>query len=335
MAATPGLRVSAIVTGNPQREADARADFPTATVHATPEQLWEAAETFDLAVIATSTPSHVPLASAAVGAGKHVVVEKPLAPTAAQAAELVELAARRGVLLVPFLNRRWDSDHLTVQRLLRDGALGTVLRYELRFDRWRPQPREGAWREELPSSEGGGVLLDLGSHLVDQALSLHGPGLDVYAEVEARRGGADDDVFIALRHETGVTSHLWANLLATVAGPRLRVLGSRAAYVVQAVDGQEDALRAGQRPDQPSFGVEPRERWGQLVAGEDIADVEPERGRWWEFYVGVERAVRGDGPPPVAAEDAVAGLEVLDAARESAAAGAVMRLRRHQQSPRA
>ena len=140
------------------------------------------------------------------------------------------------------------------------------------------------------------MLLDLGAHLVDQALSLHGPVADVYAEVDARRGGADDDVFIALRHTGGVTSHLAANALAAAPGPRLRVLGSRAAYVVQAVDGQEDALRAGHLPDEPSFGVEPRQRWGHLAAGEDLVEVEPERGRWLEFYTRLERAVRGDGP---------------------------------------
>ena len=333
VAATPGLRVVAIVTGNAERQAQARGDFPAATVHSSPEQLWKNAGTFDVVVVATSTPSHVALASAAIEAGKHVVVEKPLAPTAAQAREVVELATTRGVLLVPFLNRRWDSDHLTVQRLLRDGGLGTVLRYELRFDRWRPRPRSGAWREELPGSEGGGVLLDLGTHLVDQALSLHGPVADVYAEVDARRGGADDDVFIALRHTGGVTSHLAANALAAAPGPRLRVLGSRAAFVVQAVDGQEDALRAGHLPDEPTFGVEPRQRWGHLASGEDLVEVEPERGRWLEFYTRLGRAVSGDGPSPVAAEDALAGLEVLDAARESAAAGAVMRLHRREQGP--
>ena len=220
--------------------------------------------TYDAVVVASTTASHVPLARAAVTLGKHVVVEKPVAVTAAPARELAGLAADHGVLLVPFLNRRWDSDHLTLRRLLRDGALGTVLRYELRFDRWRPRPKEGAWREELPAAGGGGVLLDLGAHLVDQALSLHGPAATVYAEVDARRGGADDDVFIALRHSSGVTSHLWANALAAAPGPRLRVLGSRAAYVVPRLDGQEDALRAGESPAAPTFGLEPRERWGRL-----------------------------------------------------------------------
>jgi predicted dehydrogenase len=215
-------------------------------------------------------------------------------------------------------------------------VLGTVLRYESRFDRWRPESRAGAWREELPAAEGGGVLLDLGPHLVDQALSLHGPASDVYAEVVARRGGADDDVFVALHHVSGVVSHLWANALAAAPGPRLRVLGSSAAYVVQGLDGQEDALRSGRTPDQPGFGAEPRERWGRLLRGDGDGDeVATEPGSWLTFYSTLARCLRGEAPPPVAAHDAVAGLEVLDAARESAAAGAVMRLIRRDQGSRA
>jgi predicted dehydrogenase len=329
LSVTLGLRVTAIVTGNPQRQAEARGDFPEATVHATVEDLWNSSGTFDLVVVATSTPSHVPLALVAIDAGKHVVVEKPLAATAADARDLVERAAARGVLLVPFFNRRWDSDHLTLQRLLREGALGTLLRYESRFDRWRPDPKAGAWREELPASDGGGVLLDLGPHLVDQALALHGAAVQVYAEVFARRGGADDDVFIALRHASGVTSHLWANALAAAPGPRLRVLGSGGAYVVRGLDGQEDALRAGRTPDQPGFGVEPRERWGRLMHGDgddDGSEVASETGSWLRFYTTVAGCLRGEGPPPVTGAEAVAGLEVLDAARESSRTGTVVRL---------
>jgi scyllo-inositol 2-dehydrogenase (NADP+) len=326
LAATPGLRVVAIVTADEQRRAEAQSDFPSARLYDRPEALWDDAATFELAVVATSTPSHVSLARAAIETGRHVVVEKPLAPTAAQARELVDEARARGVLVVPFLNRRWDSDHLTVQRLVHDGALGTVLRYESRFERWRPNPSPGAWREEVPPVEGGGVLLDLGTHLIDQALSLHGPAQRVYAEMSARRGGTDDDVFIAVQHSSGVISHLWANAVAAAPGPRLRVLGTRAGYVVEDLDGQEEALRTGHSPDEPSFGLEPRERWGRLISGGDAVEVEPERGRWLRFYAALEQSLRGDAPPPVAAADAVAGLDVLDGARESARTGSVVRL---------
>jgi scyllo-inositol 2-dehydrogenase (NADP+) len=326
LATVPGLRVDAVVTGNPQRQQEARADFPTATVVPSAEPVMARPE-IDLVVVATGTSSHVPLAIAAIDAGKHLVVEKPVAPTAPQVRDLIDRAAGRGVILVPFHNRRWDSDHLTLRRLLRDGALGTVLRHESRFDRWRPQPKPDAWRERLPTSDGGGVLLDLGVHLVDQALALHGPVDEVYAELFARRGGADDDVFMALAHASGVTSHLWANALAAAPGSRQRVLGTDAAYVVDQPDGQEDSLRAGQSPADEAFGVEPASRWGRLVAGDDVGAVEPERGEWRRFYIELERCLRGNGPPPVAPEDALAALEVLDRARDSAAGHRVVLLR--------
>jgi predicted dehydrogenase len=326
VAATPGLRVAAIVTANPKRQAAARSDFPTALVLSQPEELWSRRDLCDLVVVATPTGSHVAVTTAAVDAGVPVVVEKPVAATAAGARALIEHAARREVLLVPFLNRRWDSDHLTVCRLLAKEALGTVLRYESRFERWRPSPAPGSWRERLEPEQGGGVLLDLGVHLVDQAMTLFGPAHRVYAEVLSRRGSADDDVFLALHHESGVSSHLWANALAAVRGPRLRVLGSRAAYVLDHLDGQEDALRAGHRPDEPGFGEEPAERWGRLVRGDEGEPVPSVAGRWLDFYVGMRRCLRDGTAPPVAADDAVKGLEVIDAARESAKRSMVVRI---------
>ena len=172
------------------------------------------------------------------------------------------------------------------------------VRYESRFERWRPERTPGAWREELPADDGGGVLLDLGVHLVDQARQLLGPVTGVYAEIAARRGGADDDVFVALGHASGAVSHLWASAVAAAPGPRLRVLGSEAAFVVDHLDGQEEALRAGRRPDEAGFGVEPPERWGRLVRGDAGEPVASERGRWSDFYPGVVQALRRPGPAP-------------------------------------
>jgi predicted dehydrogenase len=255
-----------------------------------------------------------------------VVVDKPLAPSAAEARALVEQAERLGVLLTVFMNRRWDSDQLTLRRLLDDRKLGEVLRYESRFERWRPALSERKpWREVSSPQAGGGVLLDLGSHLVDQALVLFGPVARVYAEVESRRGGADDDVFLALEHRSGARSHLWASLLAAAPGPRLRVLGDRGAYVVTEVDGQEDALRSGARPGgDEQWGVEPPERWGRLFTEERSEAVASEWGDWPRFYIELERALREGSQAPVDPWDAVTGLEVLEAARRSAATATVV-----------
>lgn len=326
IAATGGLEVTAVVTADPGRREAARRDLPGARLLERPEQVWAGRDEFDAAVVATPTGTHVSLALAAVAVGLPVVVDKPLAPSAAEARGLAAAAHVHGVTVVPFHNRRWDSDHLTLQRLMREGALGEVRRYESRFERWRPERSPGSWRDETPAEAGGGVLLDLGAHLADQALTLHGPATRVYAEVRSWRGGADDDVFVAVQHASGTVSHLWAGAVVAAPGPRLRVLGRRAAFVVRDLDGQEDALRSGCRPGEPGFGVEPPERWGRLGAGGASEPVPSEPGSWLRFYLGLERCLRGTDVAPVPVTEAIAGLEVLDAARESAASGRVVPL---------
>ncbi len=325
VAATPGARVAAVVTRDPVRAEQARADHPGVAVHASvPDAL---AGGLDLLVVATTNDTHVPLARAAVEAGVAVVVDKPLAPDAASAAALVAQAEDAGVILTVFHNRRWDCDQLTLRRLMGSGELGEVLRYESRFERWRPQLDTGKWREVRPAAAGGGLLLDLGTHLVDQAVTLFGPVAAVYAEIDQRRGGADDDVFVALTHASGVRAHLWAGALAGSPGPRLRVLGTAGAFVVPELDSQEEALRAGRRPDDGAdWGVEPAGRCGWLVRGEESVPVPSERGRWDTFYLGVVAALREGAPVPVPARDAVTVLELLEAARASAAGGTVVRV---------
>jgi scyllo-inositol 2-dehydrogenase (NADP+) len=319
VSSTPGLSVATVVTGNPKRQEQVRRDCPEAQVLPRAEDLWERAAEHDLVVVAAVNSAHVPLARRAIDEGLPVVVDKPLAATAADAAALVEHARSKGTLLTVFQNRRWDSDHLTLRRLISEGTLGQVMRYESRFERWRLELRREAWRETAGPAEGGGVLLDLGSHLVDQALSLFGPATHVYGEIDNRRGAAgDDDAFVSLRHGSGTYSHLSMSALAAAPGPRLRVLGTQAAYVVRDVDGQEEALSSGLRPDgRKAWGIEPESRWGRIVRGDESKTVPTEPGNWPAFYAELERALREGGPPPVDPADAVATLEVLEAARRS------------------
>lgn len=312
--------MSTVVTGNPARADAARRAFPGVQIEATPDGVFERAGEHDLVVIASPNDTHVELATRAIDLGLAVVVDKPLAPTAAEAASLVERAERTGTPLTVFHNRRFDSDQLTLRRLIEAGTLGEVLRYESRFERWRPQSRAGSWRQNSPPERGGGLLLDLGTHLVDQALTLFGPVRSVHGEVEHRRGGpADDDAFVALEHESGVRSHLWASELAAAPGPRLRVLGARAAYTVDGVDGQEEALAAGARPGETEpWGVEPPSRWGRLSRGEgDTEPVRPERGDWPRFYSELTASLVQGAPLPVDPRDAVEVLGILERARGS------------------
>jgi predicted dehydrogenase len=315
---TPGLQLSVVVTGNPGRRAEALRDHPGVMVVDRADEVWERAAELDLAVIATPNSTHLPLGLAALDAGLAVVVDKPLALNAEEGRVLVEAAGEQKLMLSPYQNRRWDGDFLTLRSLLEAGELGRVHRFESRFERWRPELGEG-WRERIPAEEGGGLLLDLGSHLVDQALQLFGPVRALYAEVDARREGAvaDDDVFLALEHESGVRSHLWASALVAEPGPRFRVFGDRGTFVKHGLDSQEEALRAGRKPTDPGFGEEPRERWGRLVVGGEQREVPTGPGSYASFYSGVARSLHEAASPPVDPLDAVAVLEILDEARSA------------------
>ncbi|MFD8804765.1 Gfo/Idh/MocA family oxidoreductase [Streptomyces sp. NPDC059597] len=325
IAATDDLVLDTVVTANPERQEQARAEFPDVRVAATPEELFERADELDLIVIASPNKTHVPLATTALKAGLPVVVDKPIAGTAAEARELAALADERGVLLSVFQNRRWDNDFLTLKKLVEDGALGDVWRFESRFERWRPQLK-GGWRESGDPAEIGGLLYDLGSHVVDQALVLFGPVTEVYAEAVVRREGAetDDDTFIALTHAGGVRSHLYVSATTAQLGPRFRVLGSRAGFVKYGLDPQEAALRDGARPGtEAAWGVEEPELWGRLGAGESPVTgggtpVETVPGDYPAYYAAVAAAVRGTGPNPVTALEAAEALDILEAARRSA-----------------
>ncbi|MFG2815161.1 Gfo/Idh/MocA family oxidoreductase [Streptomyces sp. NPDC048410] len=325
IAATDGLVLDTVVTSNPERQEQARAEFPDVRVAATPEELLARAGELDLVVIASPNKTHVPLATAAIKAGLPVVVDKPISGTAAEARELAALADEHGVLLSVFQNRRWDNDFLTLRKLVADGDLGDVWRFESRFERWRPQLK-GGWRESGDPAEIGGLLYDLGSHVVDQALVLFGPVTEVYAEAVVRRDGAetDDDTFLALTHVSGVRSHLYVSVATAQLGPRFRVLGSRAGFVKYGLDPQEAALRDGDRPDaEAAWGVEEESLWGRLGAGESPVTgggtaVETLPGDYPAYYAAVAAAVRGTDPNPVTALEAAETLDVLEAARRSA-----------------
>ncbi|WP_416982758.1 Gfo/Idh/MocA family oxidoreductase [Streptomyces sp. T028] len=332
IAATEGLALDTVVTSNPERQDQARAEFPDVRLAATAEDLLTRADELDLVVVASPNRTHVPLATAALKAGLPVVVDKPVAGTAAEARELAALADERGLLLSVFQNRRWDNDFLTLRALLAEGELGDVRRFESRFERWRPQPK-GGWRESGDPAEIGGLLYDLGSHVVDQALVLFGPAASVYAEVDVRRPGAetDDDTFIALTHTSGVRSHLHVSATTPQLGPRFRVLGSTAGYVKYGLDPQEAALREGERPGPAGWGEEPEELWGRIGSGESplTGGGRPVRtlpGDYPAYYAAVAKALIDGGPNPVTAVEAAAALDVLEAARRSARDGVVVTL---------
>jgi predicted dehydrogenase len=319
--AVDGLELAAIVTTNPQRQAKAREAYPYALVVPAVDELWGS---IDLLVIATPNRAHVPLGLAAVDNGVAIVVDKPLAGSADEAQELVEAADRAGVPLTVFQNRRLDGDFLTARRLVDAGELGTITRFESRFERFKPEVDDG-WRELADPGEGGGLLLDLGAHLVDQARELFGHPLRVYAEVEMRRAGAqvEDDVFLALEHAGGVHSHLWMSAVAPLRGPRFRISGTAAGFATDGLDPQEAQLIQGLRPGDTGFALGPP---GELVTADGRTEVPLEPGAYVRFYEGVVPWLREGAPAPVDARDSLACLRVLDAARRSAATNSAIEL---------
>ncbi|MEU6710121.1 Gfo/Idh/MocA family oxidoreductase [Nonomuraea sp. NPDC046802] len=321
--ATPGLALAAVVTRDSGRRAEVEAKYGVPSVSDVRE-LWALC---DLVVVASPNRTHVSTAAAALAQGLPVVVDKPLARTAEEGRELSRLAEERGVMLTVFHNRRWDGDFRTVQRLVGEGRLGEVRRLESRFERWRPVPK-GGWRESGGEEEIGGLLYDLGTHLVDQAVQLLGPVREVYCESDVRRAGvgSDDDTFVALTHAGGARSHLWAGAVAPLPGPRFRVLGSEAGFVKYGMDVQEERLRAGMSPDTPGFGDDEQERWGVLGTVDDQRAVLTEPGSYLDFYRGVVAALRDGAAPPVDPQSAIDVLTVIEAARLSAAQRIVVHL---------
>ncbi|WP_344422909.1 Gfo/Idh/MocA family oxidoreductase [Amycolatopsis minnesotensis] len=317
VAATPGLTVSAIVTSDPERASRAAADHPGATVVADADALFELP--LDLVVVSTPNKTHVPLALRAIERGTPVVVDKPFAPTVADGERLVRAAAEAGVGLTVFQNRRLDSDFLTVRGVLDTGRLGRVFRFESRYDRWVPRPKDN-WRELGDPAEAGGLLYDLGAHIVDQALTLFGPVTEVYAELDRRREGvsacaSDDDTFVALHHANGVRSHLWASALAGTRNPRFRVLGDAGTFTKYGLDVQEPQIKDGMRPGDEGWGVEPAADAGVLGVGDDVETVPTETGRYEDFYARTRDALLGEGEFPVDPASALEALRVLEAAR--------------------
>ena len=333
----PGLSLASVVTSNPERAEQARGAHPGVEVLPDADALFGAAGSHDLVVVAAPNREHVPLGLAVVEAGLHLVVDKPLAANVGDAQRLADAAAAGGVVASVFHNRRWDGEFLTLRRLVAEGSLGDLVRVESRFDRWRPHVDQSKWREGSAPEDAGGVLFDLGPHLIDQVLELLGPARSVFAEVRRLRPGAqvDDDIFLALEHSSGVHSHLSATMLAAQPGPRLRALGARSAYVKWEADVQEDELRAGARPGDTGFGEDPPESWGLLGTEGDAKRVKTEPGRYVEFYELMERAIRARGgdaeagggePPPVPLEAGIATLRVIEAAQASAAQSVVVPL---------
>lgn len=305
-----------VVARSPERVAEATTDLPDVTVYGSLGDLLDAG--VDAVAISTPPRTRRELVLEAIGRGVHVVADKPFAPSAAAGQELVAAADAAGVLLSVFHNRRWDTDIVTLAGVLEEGLVGDIWRFDSRFD-----IDEAATLEAGPE---GGLLRDLGSHLVDQALFLLGPAQRVTANldwVELPEGRTDAGFVITLAHRGGAHSHISASKLNRTVSKELRLFGSKGSYISDQTDVQTQAIFAGSRPadDPAGWGYEAPERWGTLSTAEGTRKVPSAQGSYADYYTRFAAAVDGRGPQPVPAADAIGTLAVLDAARTSASEG--------------
>jgi scyllo-inositol 2-dehydrogenase (NADP+) len=303
--ADPNYALTSVMT---RRRDEVHARYPDTRVVTEVDALLD--QDLDLVVIGSPPATHAELAEKFLDARGAVVVDKPFTVTSAQGRALVAKAERLDVPLTVFQNRRWDGDFLTLRRLLADRALGEVWRFESRFEWWKPD-RGSSWKTSTPTNAGGGILYDLGTHVIDQALQLFGDAVPVHHELLTRGStAAHDDAFVVLQHELGVVSHLWMNGLAAQVGPRFRVLGSRGGFTKHGLDPQEAALRAGARPTDPSFGHDPRP--GTLGIDGATHNVPTDAGHYAEFYALLAKALLSGGPLPVDPQDSVRVIEMIE-----------------------
>ncbi|RQP29586.1 oxidoreductase [Burkholderia ubonensis] len=313
IAASGRTQVAAIATGQPDR---ARAAYPDARIVADLDALL-ALDDIECVVIATPNDTHFPLARQVLDAGRHVVVDKPVTLTSDEALALARLANARSRVFAPFHNRRWDGDFLTVRRVVESGELGRITYVTSHFDRFRPQVRV-RWREE--AARGGGLLLDLGPHLIDQALALFGLPDTVSATVKTRRdnGSAPDFVHVQLGYpDKDVALH--ASALSAIEPARFTLHGTRGSYQKFGLDTQEDQLKAGLTPDDVEFGGGNPPGVLRVLDG----DVETERpvptldGQYAEFYRALAASIREGAPFPVTPQDAVDVMTIIELAAQS------------------
>jgi scyllo-inositol 2-dehydrogenase (NADP+) len=311
-----GLELAAIVERTTNHAAER---YPGIVTYRTLEAMLADAS-LSLIVVTTPNDSHFQYARQAIEAGKHVVVDKPMCVTSAEIAELIKLANARGVLLAPFHSRRFDSDFLTLQKLMQDQPFGRLVYFESTMDRWRPAPTARMpWKND-PAQ--GGLLLDLGTHLADQPLALFGNPEAVDADIKRERDGegANDSFTLRLRYPA-FTVVLSANTLSALERPRYHLRGTGGNYLKRGIDPQESALTKLTRIAAGPWGQEPTALWGTLAVDVDggmvTRPIEPIPGDYRLFYAAVRDALLGKGSAPVPAVAAWRVARLLEWAVES------------------
>jgi len=307
---------------------NAKARYPEVRIARNLDEML-ADKSINLVAVATPNDTHYSYAKASLEAGRHVVIDKPMTPTMAEAEELVRLAAKRNLLLSVYQDRRWDGAFLTVKKLIEAGSLGKVAEYESRFDRFRLEGKPGAWREQA-DFPAAGVLWDLGPHLIDGALVLFGEPESIYARaLRQKESAAVDDAFDVIFQYPRLRATLRARILAYAPSHHLLVHGTEGSFVKYGMDPQEEILRSANYPDGldwgEDWGLEPEQRWGTLTrVAEKPRKIETERGDYRGFYVNMRDAIEKKTPLEVSPEQFLRTERALLLAHKSSREGRVL-----------
>lgn len=308
-----GFEVAAIATSNSTRARQAQDDFPL--THVVNDFAALLNEKLNLVVIATANKVHAEQALAAISAGIPVVIDKPAGRTLAETQEIFNKAESAHVPITVFYNRLWDSDALTIKQVVRDGLVGNPFRLDSRYERFRPQRNPSSWRENETPENGGGLLLDLQTHLISTALDWFGAAELTNAHIRSIRGDSEDDVVLTLKHVSGVDSYLSATAISGNPGPRIRLLGSEGALVIEDLDPQEALLRSGEFPDGGIWKV-PTQSRAFIYRGDSREEIESQPGNYGAFYLAVKEALKNGMPFPISKEQVIAVASIIDKARE-------------------
>ncbi|MEX2335649.1 MAG: oxidoreductase [Fulvivirga sp.] len=315
-----GLHLSMIRETRPENIKIANSRYPEAEIVAEASDVIHHRD-IDLVVLAVPNKFHYALAKEALEAGKHVVVEKPFTVTSREAEELILLAQKYGKMLTVFHNRRWDSDFLTVKKVIQSEMVGRLVAYESHYDRFRNTLRPNSWKEE--GSLGTGLLYDLGSHIIDQAQVLFGLPEAVTGFTAAQRDNSSIvDSFEIILHYPNLQVTLKSGMLVKEPLPKYIVSGTEGSFVKYGLDVQEEALNKGELSlADETWGLELDKNWGTLNTGYKGLNlrgtVESERGNYAAFYENVCAVIRDEEPLQVTAEQAKNTIRIIELAMQS------------------
>ena len=307
-----GFEIAAVMLNGENRKAQVLSDFPNAKVVSTLRELIDLRP--ELVVVASPNSFHAPQAIELLKAKIPVVVDKPMALNAKETEEIIKVSESEGVPVTVFFNRRWDSDALTIKKIIAEGILGKIFRFEARFERYRTLGNPDSWRERLSPAEGGGKLLDLQPHLLSTTIDFFGQGELQYSSVRSIRGLSDDDSYLVLKHEKNIDSYLSACEVMGSPGPRIRLTGDKASLVVHGLDPQEGFLRQGLYPANGKWSVDTRTP-AFIHRGDEVTEYESVPGDYVQFYLHVKAALETGSAMPVSTDDALYVAKIIDQAR--------------------